>query len=318
MSKATSKAASRSNASKAGKRKRQTDHCVSPKPRTRVDDSPRFFIVVDDRIVFKTDIAREAIDKRFELGPTATIVSKIWDDAGGAEPPPENPPYPPSNPVAYGVQKLSDGLLHMLQRTISGRCVGRANGCLTSGHTDRARVTDKATQRNYRTATNEECAELTLKFETWGIFDIRDNLVEQFGRWCRAKASQFKDAADAVAKLTDDRNIDLIRSFINDPKAFKKFSAEGNDIDHDGKIQTNDRFVIQRASTTDLIERMADINKEVRTEFRSGLDTRVFAVVDAENVTCETTNLEHAIGFAEGRDSDAIVVGLVRPVKRSA
>ena len=66
-----------------------------------------------------------------------------------------------------------------------------------------------------RPATDEECCFWNCSIRADGRFDARESLPEQVAAWLRETASQLQDAAERIASIEDDRDLALMRRYLD-------------------------------------------------------------------------------------------------------
>ena len=65
-----------------------------------------------------------------------------------------------------------------------------------------------------RPATDEECCFWNCSVRADGRFDARERLPEQVAAWLRETASRLQDAAESIASIEDDRDLELMRRYV--------------------------------------------------------------------------------------------------------
>ena len=272
----------------------------------------RYLVILDGKVIFQTDDPQAAIAERFKR-PGAIIAGRLWTDAGGEPPLEDDLPYPPSNPVGYAISNLSEPLLDKLRKALGK--LGHVQSLSNNGIAYRTGRFNEKKLRYFRTATNRECAAVECRVELMTWFNICGDLKPQVEEWLNRIVREIGEVCKQVKQIEDNRDMSLIQSFVFDSKAYTKFLQEGKKVDRDGTVESG-RDGGEAGDKRDLIQRLCDIDKHVeeRCDY-SRMKVHCFGVVKASNVECETVSLSQAVGFAQGRNHDSIVVGLVRPVR---
>lgn len=133
---------------------------------------------------------------------------------------------PPQNPLAYRLDKLSRPTINLIDQAADSattvvllECGGFTAFLLADEGED-------CDEDGWRAATDEEAATLTYQwYPTMGEFDLRKPLPSQVAEWLRVQADLMSRAAEAIATVTDDRDLNLIISMVNTPTPATEESA---------------------------------------------------------------------------------------------